>query len=991
MWATPKPFPWPKACCMDSIFALPCGVDFATELVRGLRERFADQPPEAMAQVTLFLNSQRMRRRVTEAFAQGTATFLPRLLVLSDLAQHPILSDLPTAPSALGRQLELARLIERLLSTQPNLAPRAALFDLAQSLGLLVDEMHDEGVVAEAFSTLDVSRHSEHWARTQQFLQIIAPFMLAQDGPARPRMAAERLAALWATQPPKGPVIIAGSTGSRGPVARLMHAVAGLDQGMVVLPGFDFDLPDPVWARMEDALTFEDHPQYRFRRLMDALQITPAQITPWRATTPADPARNRLISLSLRPAPVTDQWLIEGQDLPDLIASTAHLTLLKAANPRQEALALALILRRAISRNQKAALITPDRSLARRVEAQLDRWGILPDDSAGSPLALSAPGRLLRHIARAFEAPVTADGLIVLLKHPLAGSGADRGKHLLLTRDLELQLRRHGPAFPTAQALQDWANAHKEPLAKPWGAGLSAVLTQLLAPAPQSLGDHVSRHLAVAEALARGAADQGAGALWGKDPGIAARKVMDLLQAEAGHEGAMSPSDYRMLFDNLIAREEVRSPVTGHPLVSFHGPREAREIAADLVILAGLNEGTWPAATSPDPWLNRRMRKDAGLLLPERQIGLSAHDYQQAVAAPEVILSRALRDAEAETVPSRWLNRLCNLMAGLAPQSGPLALEQMEARGAVWLARSAAVDQPQALPDAGLKPALRPRPCPPVAARPTSLALTKIRTLIRDPYATYAQYILRLKPLNPLRAQPDARDRGIAIHTILQRFVTERPLGETALDARARLLTIAAEVFAQETPFPSARALWLARLERAADHFLRQDEKWGGQTLLTEEKGAVAVGDTGFTLTGTPDRIDQRPDGSVVLIDYKTGAPPSKPQQTTLDLQLHLAAAMAERGGFDGQLMRVSAISYIGLGSGEQAVDTELTTEEIDTLWMRFVALIRAYQDPNTGYTARRAVFDTRTPGDYDHLARFGEWDMTDRATPIKVGQDDPA
>ena len=322
-----------------------------------------------------------------------------------------------------------------------------------------------------------------------------------------------------------------------------------------------------------------------------------------------------------------------------------------------------------------------------------------------------------------------------------------------------------------------------------------------------------------------------------------------------------------------------------------------------------------------------------------------------------------------------------------------LSARMIEAAGfsAYGVGGSALAAVQLALPDAGLKPALRPRPCPPVAARPTSLALTKIRTLIRDPYATYAQYILRLKPLNPLRAQPDARDRGIAIHTILQRFVTERPMGETAFDARTRLLTIAAEVFAQETPFPSARALWLARLERAADHFLRQDEKWGGQTLLTEEKGAVAVGDTGFTLTGTPDRIDQRPDGSVVLIDYKTGTPPSKPQQTTLDLQLHLAAAMAERGGFDGQLMRVSAISYIGLGSGEQAVDTELTTVEIDTLWARFVALIRAYQDPNTGYTARRAVFDTRTPGDYDHLARFGEWDMTDRATPIKVGQDDPA
>jgi hypothetical protein len=353
-------------------------------------------------------------------------------------------------------------------------------------------------------------------------------------------------------------------------------------------------------------------------------------------------------------------------------------------------------------------------------------------------------------------------------------------------------------------------------------------LAQVLAPAAQTLADHITRHLTVAETLARGTAPYGAGTLWDKDPGIAARKVMDQLQAEADHQGAMSPSDYRMLFDSLIAREEVRSPVTGHPLVAFHGPREAREITADLVILAGLNEGTWPAATSPDPWLNRQMRKDAGLLLPERQIGLSAHDYQQAVAAPQVVLSRDLRDAEAETVPSRWLNRLCNLMAGLGPQNGPLALQKMEARGSVWLTRTTAVDQPQALPDAGLLPAPRPQVCPPVAARPTRLALTKIRTLIRDPYATYAQYILRLKPLNPLRAQPDARERGTAIHRILERFVKDRPQGEPTAEARLRLLSIAAEVLAQYTPFPSARALWLARLDRAADHFLRQDEKWGG-------------------------------------------------------------------------------------------------------------------------------------------------------------------
>jgi ATP-dependent helicase/nuclease subunit B len=970
----------------DKVFALPPGVDFAAELVRGLAERLPG-PPETMARVSLFLNSQRMRRRVTERFVKGGASFLPRMFILSDLAQHPILADLPPAASALRRRLDLARLIEGLMTAQPELAPRAALFDLAASLGLLLDEMQDEGVAVSAVAGLDVSGHSAHWARAQAFLQIVGPMMLLQDGPARPRLAAERLATLWAAQPPQGPVIVAGSTGSRGSTGVLMQAVAGLPQGMLVLPGYDFDLPDQVWARMDDALTAEDHPQFRFRRLMDRLGLTPADIRPWRASAACDPGRNRLISLSLRPAPVTDQWLVEGPDLPDLAQATRNLTLIQAASARQEALALALILRRAVSLGQKAALVTPDRTLARRIAAQLDRWGIIPDDSAGLPLALSAPGRLLRHLARAVEAALTADVLMTLLNHPLSGSGADRNVHLLLTRNLELDLRRHGPAFPTPEALQDWAAARNEPQAVVWAAAIARVLTLIATPAAPTLAAQFTRHLTVAEALARGMADKGAGLLWDRDAGLAARRLMDLIAADQDHPGSLSPADYRLLFEDLIAAEEVRSPVTGHPLVAFHGPREAREISADLVILAGLNDGTWPSVPTPDPWLNRRMRKEAGLLLPERQIGLSAHDFQQAVAAPQVVLSRALRDAEAQTVPSRWLNRLCNLMAGLPDTGGKTALAQMQARGQMWLDRAVALEQPLTVTE----PARRPRPCPPVAVRPQKLSLTRIRTLIRDPYAIYAQYILRLRPLDPLRAQPDPRDRGTALHLTLERFVRNRPSFETTEAARARLLQIGAEVLAQETPFPSARTLWLARLERAAGHFLQQDQKLGGQTLQIEKRGAVPVADTGFTLFGTPDRIDLLPDGTLHLIDYKTGTPPTKAQQTTFELQLHLAAAMAERGGFTDAPRLVSRISYIGLGSSEKVEEAPLTEGEINAIWARFVTLIRAYGDPQTGYTARRAVFDSHARGDYDHLARFGEWDMTDPAHTMPVGQDDPA
>ena len=948
---------------MAELSFLPPGVDFATELVAGLQSRHPD-----LSGVTLFVNSQRMARRVTERLTQGAPSFLPRLHVLSDLGRHPILADLPPPPGRLSRLLDLSRLIERLLSAQPDLAPRAALFDLSQSLAALADEMTDEGVSPETLAGLDVSGHSAHWARTQAFLAIIGPLLQG----SRARMAAERLAARLA-----GPVVVAGSTASRGANLLLMRAVAEHPQGALVLPGFDPDLPPDVWATMEDQLSAEDHPQYRYKRLTDLLGVTPGDLRPWTTTPPRDPERNRLVSLSLRPAPVTDQWRTEGALLPPLPEASKALSLIHAPSPRTEALALALVLRQAVGERRKVALITPDRNLARRVTAELDRWGITPDDSAGVPLALSPPGRLLRQVARAFEAPVTPDVLVALLKHPLSGSGLKRGLHLRLTRELELLLRRKGPAFPDADFLRNWALARPEEDAATWGQAMARALDWLSSPAPTDLAGHLARHRAAIEALACEPASE----LWKKDAGGEALALMTTLQSEEAQGAPLSPSDYRRLFEAEIQGGTVRSAVVAHPLLSIHGPREAREVQAQVVILAGLNEGIWPATPSPDPWLNRQMRKEAGLLLPERQIGLSAHDWQQAVAAEEVILSRALRDAEAETVPARWLNRLCNLMAGLPDRQGPEALAAMKARGSAWLHRAARLEEPEA----SLAPEPRPAPAPPVAARPDRLSLTRISTLIRDPYAIYAQYVLRLRPLDPLRPEPDPRDRGNAIHRILETFVKERP-EETLAEAKSRLLAISETVLAEETPFPSARLLWLARIEKAADHFLRQDGKHGGVAQQVETKGEVPVEDTGFTLFGIPDRIDVLPDGRLHLIDYKTGTPPTKKQQAAFDLQLHLAAAMAERGGF-GTPAEVGMISYIGL-SGDKAIDTPLTPAEIDEIWTRFVKLIRAYQGENQGYTARRAVFDTRYPGDYDHLSRFGEWDMTDRARTERLSDD---
>lgn len=965
------------------LFALPPGVDFPGQLVAGLRSRLAGQPPEDMAKAVVYLNTTRMRRAVTEALLASDPGLLPRLRLVTDLAEDALLPGLPPPTSALRRRLELAQLVARLLDRRPDLAPRAAIFDLADSLAALMDEMQGEGVAPQALARLDVADHAAHWQRTLEFLAIVAPLFAAGTDPeARQRLALTALAARWQADPPTHPVIVAGSTGSRGTTALLMQAVSRLPQGALVLPGFDTDLHAPVWAAMGDAMTGEDHPQFRFRKLTDALGLAPADIRPWTDAVPPRPAFNRLISLSLRPAPVTDHWLEEGQHLPDLPSVVAHVTLIEAPDPRAEALSIALILRQAAEEGTEIALITPDRLLTRRVAAVLDRWRILADDSAGEMLSLSAPGRLLRHVGDLPGQKLTAAALLTVLKHPLTASGAARGDHLMLTRELELRLRRFGPVFPTADALRAWGAVQRLPGAADWADWLAQTLDGLDDRGEQPLTAHVARHRALAESLAAGPGGVAAGNLWSGPAGEEALRLFDELGREAPHGGSMTPFDYRTLFGAVLVRGEVREPVRGHPLIRFLGPREARECRAPRIVLGGLNDGTWPRLPDPDAWLNRAMRAQAGLLLPERQVGLSAQDYQQAVAARQVVLTRAVRDAEAGTVPARWLNRLTNLMAGLPDRHGPEALTEMKVRGRVWLDMAQVLDAPAAR----VAPAPRPAPRPPVSARPRELPVTGIGRLIRDPYAIYARHVLRLHPLDPLHPEPDAMARGSALHLVLDRFIAGGVTDPPEI-ARARLLAVADEVLAREVPWPSARILWRARLERVATAFVAREAAEGGVPVLIEERGSVGLPGLSFSLTARPDRIDRLPDGTLHILDYKTGDVPSPKEQEHFEKQLLLEAAMAERGAFRKLgPQTVARISYIGLKADAKVVMTDITPEITAKAWAQLNRLIGLYAQRAQGYAARRAPKQVAQEGDYDQLSRFGEWAMTDRPAPEDVG-----
>lgn len=1006
------------------VYGVPPGVDFPKALLKGLRERLHGQPPEALARVHLVVNSQRMKRRLEQLLHGATPCLLPTIhLVATYRGNAPQALLLPPAIPSLRRQLQLGRLIGKLLEQQPDLAPRACRYPLAKSLARLMDELQDEGIDLQMIQDLDVGELSGHWQRSQAFLGLVQEYLQAIGGldvRERQRRVIEELASHWRSHPPSHPVIVAGSTGSRGSTRLLMQVVAHLEQGALVLPGFDFDLPAAVWSRLgptgsPSAHPLEDHPQQRFWQLLQDLRMDSHGVQPWTEAQAVAPARNRLVSLALRPAPVTDAWLAEGPSLGHLGTATEGLTLLEAPGLRQEALAIALRLRQALGDGHKAALMTPDRRLARHVSAALDRWDVVADDSAGLPLHLSPPGRFLQQVAQLMAQPLTTSRLLSLLQHPLCHSAAARTIHLRHSRALELWLRKNNHSFPKATVLQAFTRRQQQhapatsgtPTETAWIHWLNACLSDCLSEplqGEQPLGDWVRRLQEVSLRLVAGCeadtangADHADSPLWKQEDGRTARKVVAALAQEAAEGGAMDALAFEELLRSLLSAEAVRNPEPETGKVVVWSPWEARSHDARLLILGGLNEGCWPEAMAPDPWLNRPMRRQAGLPLPEHLLGLAAHDLQQAVAAPQVWLSRSTRSDGGETVPCRWLNRLVNLLRGLPEQGGPQWLEAMAQRGQQWLAWAKELENPPEKTTPDLVAAPRPCPSPPVAARPKKLSVTEIRTLVKDPYSIYAKHVLRLKSLNPVEQGPDALLRGVAIHRVMEGFLRAIQGDPAALDpdrrsrTRDSFMELAEDTLGDMVPWPAVQRLWLARLDRLADWFLKTEveRRKEGQPFDFEVKGEASLdlhSEDGqpfrFVLSARADRIDKTSDGWLIY-DYKTGTIPSKKEQEIADKQLLLEVAMAERGAFPTIPPGPARAWFIGLGNNpdQQPAASQESSEEV---WRRLHALLCSYLNPHKGYQSRR-LLRAEPPGTYDHLARFGEWDSATTAHPQKI------
>lgn len=911
------------------VYSIAAHRGFADALVAGLVPRYREDDV-GLARLTLLLPSSRAQRIVTEAFIRHAGEqgidglLMPRMAVVGDLdldeTLGPLLDplgapDIPRAIDPMRRWLALAALIEEELGEKASKG--ATLLRLARETGATMDRLLVEGIGPEELLDQpildllgDLSQHWQDSLRTFARVQLRWRAQLddwgALDAASRRNLLFDHAAKRWREDPPSTPVIAAGVTSAAPSLAKLLRVISELPNGAVILPDLDLTLDDEVWEELgragrrpepgAEAFARGDqvtHPQYHLKLLLNRMGIARGEVQQWhrKGISASAPERSHAISALFLPPEASRNWV----DLPADKRRLSGVRIMQSANPEEEAQAIALLVREALETPaRRVAVVTPDRGLARRIVQHLKRWDIEADDSAGRPLSETAAGRLvllLAEVAAKGAAPVS---LMALAMHPLVDGGMERGSWLRQARKLERALRGPRPREGLEPIDELAARLTKDaPKVGEWWAAFRQALEPLVAlEGEQRLSSLLDMLAQAGEALC-------GERLWAREDGRAlSRFVEDLRFVAHEAETTIDVGDIDLVLRDAMAEIAVRPPYGGHARVAIYGLLESRMSRADLVICAGLNEGVWPPRGGVDALLAPPVLRALGVPGADFRIGLSAHDLAGALGAPEVVLSRAARDESGPTIPSRFLLRVQALLGELQSRH--------EETGAVAMAR--AITQPGTrAPDYP-----RPRPDPSPDQRDVPLAVTALDRLRGDPYQFYAQAILGLGVLDSLDAEPSPAWQGEVAHAILERWHEARKA-----DPKARLAPIMDAVMEEKNAHPLMRGLWQPRLLRALEWIEDTVSGYSDREVIAlERKGEMHF--DGVRVHGRADRIDRLADGSLAIVDYKTGSPPSSSMvEQGFALQLGLLGLIAQERGFGDASGEPSAFEYWSLAKAK--------------------------------------------------------------------------
>ena len=1002
-----------------SIFHIPPSNDFIKHFVEGLLSRFEpgvlSSNPEFLGRLKILTSNKRLAKKIEETLQFHGFIILPKIVQLDDLSEFFYATPVENTGDDKGQSnFQIISNLERLLllknliqEAQKNVSTKMTkltCYDLAKSLGSLVDELSTNNVSVKDLEKITEEELPQHLQLNLLLMkQVVGRYKKALmgaefiDKSSKYILDVNNLTNHWKLQPYGMPLLIVGSTGSQKATATLMYAISKLPQGLVVLPGLDIHLTDRSWKNLTP-----DHPQYGFFSLSKNWGLTISErneiikAPSWLESDFVDHAssdvaiRAHFFSLLMRPAPVTDEWRSEGKSiLGKLNLALDGISLIEAENPRLEAAAICVSIKEAVNEGLTVALITPSKQVARRVTAELKRWKIVPYNSLGISLAATDLGIFLRQGALVINSGFDFNYVLALLKN--RNCGGEYALHSINILKLQKMPQQSEMSFLDL-ADSEWLNDQDYEFIN-WYSWLSKIFKDSVVELEiDFLSNIVNVHKEFSQRLINGYCSKKdelnpsnyRGSCWKSGAGIAVSIVLNQLSDISKETGKIEFWEYRKILENLLA--EANYNPESHSLnspVFIWGTLESRTQHADVFILAGLNEGIWPGYYKDDLWLNRSIRSVIGIDLLERKIGLSAHDFQQAAMAKKLILSRSLREKNVPSVSSRWLLRLENLLTGLG-DGGIKYLTDIRSRGEALLQLARELYSSDLLTNALSSEvknrALRPAPIPPLITRPNRLSVTEIDTLIKNPYSIYAKRILNLRKIEDFQNTADPRTKGNIIHSTMEKFIGEHinelpNLNESCIALRKKF-----NMILESTLIPiDVKILWKVQFSMRVNSIILCElrRRLIGRPIALEIYGRYMIGlntDEFFLVTAKADRIDECPEGFIIY-DYKTGQV-SRGDLERNSPQLDIEALMLRSGSLEGiPKGKILGLRLVGLGTQPIEYLKDVKAHDLDEWQSYLVRLIQRMKleyssFPARLFTGKNSIFTDN----YEHLSRYGVW-----------------
>ncbi len=676
-----------------------------------------------------------------------------------------------------------------------------------------------------------------------------------------------------------------------------------------------------------------------------------------------------------------------------------RLTIYAAADFEEEARAVDLAVRRWRAAGvTQIGIVTPDRKLARRVRALLERANLGLRDTAGWALSTTSAATAVMRWLECVEQDFAQAPLLDFLKSPFVSLGFPRPRLEALVHAFEERIvRRHN----VSSGLDDYRRALRARTES--GAGVAdeapAVSGAALALLLDRLADAAAPLARLLGARPRPPLDY----LAGLERSLARTGLLDSLGADAagvqllaavrppGHRHKASAARLRWSeFHHWLRRELERRrfhpplPTSGIELLDL---AESRLRLFGALIVAGCTREHLPGAPAGSPFFNDGVRASLGLPTREERLLAPLHDFRRLLeAAPRVLLTwRRFEEGEA-VVPSPWTERLVafhRLAYGSVPED--TELRHLLAAPQTALYRRAGAPLPE--------PAVRPAPRLPATRVPAAISASAHQRLLDCPYQFYAAEGLGLQALDEVREEMEKSDYGRGVHRILHAFHTGVPGlpgpwagGASGAANRAQATALLAEIGRRVFGYDSDKRFstrgWRHRWERFIAAYLDWQEnrahQWQVEATEQTLERALAIGGRTITLKGRADRIDRGPAGAAI-VDYKTGAVPESSaiasgEQAQLPFYALLCAGPIAEVTY--AQLTPEAVKTVSLAGEELAQVVARLEERLRALLANIDrgAPLPAWGDPTTCRYCR-----------YEGLCRKEMWATESSSTPLPL------